>query len=345
MSNFKIGNRKIGKKYPPLIIAEIGINHNGSVEQAIHLADSAIKAGAEVIKHQTHVVDDEMSEEAKRVIPGNANISIYEIIKKCALNEEDEKKLANYIVSKKKIFISTPFSRAAADRLNRFKVPAFKIGSGECNNHHFVKYLCKFKKPIIMSTGMNSIKSIKKSVNIILKHKIPLALLHCTNIYPTPAKLVRLNCITELKEAFKNCSVGISDHTENNFTSLGAVALGADIIEKHYTDTKKRHGPDISSSMDFDDLKNLIKGSNEIFLARGGKKKPLKEEKKTIAFAFPSVVSLKNLSPGMKLTKDNIFLKRPGGGDFSINELENLYGKIVKKFIKNNTQIKKIFIK
>ena len=312
MSNFKIGNRKIGKKYPPLIIAEIGINHNGSVEQAIHLADSAIKAGAEVIKHQTHVVDDEMSEEAKRVIPGNANISIYEIIKKCALNEEDEKKLANYIVSKKKIFISTPFSRAAADRLNRFKVPAFKIGSGECNNHHFVKYLCKFKKPIIMSTGMNSIKSIKKSVNIILKRKIPLALLHCTNIYPTPAKLVRLNCITELKEAFKNCSVGISDHTENNFTSLGAVALGADIIEKHYTDTKKRHGPDISSSMDFDDLKNLIKGSNEIFLARGGKKKPLKEEKKTIAFAFPSVVSLKNLSPGMKLTKDNIFLKRPG---------------------------------
>tara|TARA_B110000008_G_scaffold191449_1_gene190198 strand:+ start:2874 stop:3911 length:1038 start_codon:yes stop_codon:yes gene_type:complete len=345
MSNFKIGNRKIGKKYPPLIIAEIGINHNGSVEQAIHLADSAIKAGAEVIKHQTHVVDDEMSEEAKRVIPGNANISIYEIIKKCALNEEDEKKLANYIVSKKKIFISTPFSRAAADRLNRFKVPAFKIGSGECNNHHFVKYLCKFKKPIIMSTGMNSIKSIKKSVNIILKRKIPLALLHCTNIYPTPAKLVRLNCITELKEAFKNCSVGISDHTENNFTSLGAVALGADIIEKHYTDTKKRHGPDISSSMDFDDLKNLIKGSNEIFLARGGKKKPLKEEKKTIAFAFPSVVSLKNLSPGMKLTKDNIFLKRPGGGDFSINELENLYGKIVKKFIKNNTQIKKTFIK
>ena len=97
--------------------------------------------------------------------------------------------------------------------------------------------------------------------------------------------------------------------------------------------------------MDFDDLKNLIKGSNEIFLARGGKKKPLKEEKKTIAFAFPSVVSLKNLSPGMKLTKDNIFLKRPGGGDFSINELENLYGKIVKKFIKNNTQIKKTFIK
>ena len=345
MSNFKIGNRKIGKNYPPLVISEIGINHNGSIDLAIHLADSAMKAGAEVIKHQTHLVDDEMSVEAKKVIPGNANISIYEIIKKCALDEKNESRLANYIQSKKKIFISTPFSRAAADRLAKFKVPAFKIGSGECNNYHFVKYLCKFKKPIIMSTGMNSIQSIKKSVDIILKNKIPLALLHCTNIYPTPAKLVRLNCITELKKAFPNCVIGISDHTENNYTSLGAVALGADIIEKHYTDTKKRRGPDISSSMDFKDLKNLIKGSHDIFLARGGQKKPLKEERKTIAFAFPSVVSLKNLSPGMKLTKDNIFLKRPGGGDFGINELENLYGKNVKKFIKINTQIKKTFIK
>ncbi|MDC0240792.1 N-acetylneuraminate synthase family protein, partial [Candidatus Pelagibacter sp.] len=157
MSKFKIGNRVVGKNYPPLIISEIGINHNGSIDLAIHLADTAIKAGAEVIKHQTHVVEDEMSEEAKKVIPGNADISIYEIIKKCSLNENDEKKLANYIKSKKRIFISTPFSRAAADRLVKFNIPAFKIGSGECNNYHFVRYLCKFKKPIIMSTGMNSV--------------------------------------------------------------------------------------------------------------------------------------------------------------------------------------------
>ena len=341
MLKFKIGNRSVGKNYPPLIISEIGINHNGSIDLAIHLADSAIKAGAEVIKHQTHVIDDEMSEEAKKVIPGNAKISIYEIIKKCSLNEKDEKKLAGYIRSKKRIFISTPFSRAAADRLAKFNVPAFKIGSGECNNYHFVKYLCKFKKPIIMSTGMNSIKSIKRSVNIILKKKIPLALLHCTNIYPTPAKLVRLNCITELKEAFPQCIVGISDHSENNYTSLGAVALGADILEKHYTDTKKRVAPDISSSMDFNDLKNLIKGANDIFLARGGKKKALKQEKKTIAFAFPSVVALQDLTPGMKLTYKNIFLKRPGGGDFGINDLNNLYGKTVVKRVKQNTQIKK----
>ena len=263
MKSIQIGKRKIGDNYEPLIISEIGINHNGSLDLAIHIADTAIKAGAEVIKHQTHVVDDEMSEEAKNVIPGNAKTSIYNIIKKCALNEEDEKTLAKYIKSKNRIYISTPFSRLAADRLVKIGVPAFKVGSGECNNYHFIKYLTKFKIPIIMSTGMNSIKSIKKSVDIIQKQKIPLALLHCTNIYPTPPNLVRLNCIEELKKAYPNCQIGISDHTENIYTSLGAVALGARIVEKHYVDTKKRRGPDITSSMDFNELKQLIKGSKE----------------------------------------------------------------------------------
>jgi N-acetylneuraminate synthase len=341
MTKFKIDKRIVGSNYPPLIISEIGINHNGSIDLAIHMADSAIKAGAEVIKHQTHVVDDEMSEEAKKVIPGNAKISIYKIIKKCALSEKDEKKLADYIKRKKRIFISTPFSRAAAERLARFKVPAFKIGSGECNNYHFIKYLCKFKIPIIMSTGMNSISSIRKSANMILSNKIPLALLHCTNIYPTPSKLVRLDCIRQLKEAFPKCVIGLSDHTENNYSSYAAIGLGADIIERHYVDTKKRKGPDVSSSMDFNDLKNLIKGSKEIYLARGGQKVPLKEEQKTINFAFPSVVSLVNIYPGTKLSKNNIFLKRPGGGDFGIKDLDSLHGKVVTRFIKKNTQLKK----
>ena len=343
---FKIGSRKVGEKYPPLIIAEIGINHNGSLDVAIELADAAISSGAEIIKHQTHVVEDEMSIEAKNVIPGNAKKSIFEIIKKCSLNEKDEIKFAKHIKSKKRLFISTPFSRAAADRLIKIGVPAFKIGSGECNNYHFVEYLSKFKKPIIMSTGMNSIKSITKSVNILRKKKIPLALLHCTNIYPTPPKLVRLDCIQELKKSFSDCVIGISDHTENIYTSLGAVAKGARIIEKHFVDDKKkRKGPDITSSMDKEDLKNLIIGSNEIFLARGGNKKPLKEERKTIAFAFPSVVSLRDLKPGDKLDKKNIYLKRPGGGDFGIDDLTKLYGKVVLKKIKKNSQIKKTNIK
>ena len=338
---FKIASRLVGDDYPPLVIAEIGINHNGSLDLAITLADAAISAGAEIIKHQTHVIEDEMSEEAKKVIPGNSKISIYEIIKKCILNERDEKLFCNYVRSRKKIFISTPFSKKAVDRCVSLKVPAFKIGSGECNNYHLVQYITKFKLPIIMSTGMNSIQSIKKSVDIITKKNIPLALLHCTNIYPTPSKLVRLACINEIKSAYPNCLVGISDHTENIYTSLAAVALGARIIEKHFIDHKNRKGPDISSSMNTRDLRILIQGSKLIFEARGGKKKPLRQEAKTIAFASPSVASNDFLKKGDILSNKNISLKRPGGGDFGINDLFSLYGRKVLKEIPKNTQIKK----
>jgi N-acetylneuraminate synthase len=343
MSNtFKIGNILIGDKYPPVIIVELGINHNGNLDIAIDIADKAIQAGAEIIKHQTHVVDDEMSEEAKKVIPGNSNKSIYEIIKNCALNESDERKLMNYVVSKKKIFISTPFSRAAADRLGKFNIPAFKIGSGECNNHFLVDYICKFKKPIIMSTGMNSIKSIDKSVKVIRKHKLPYVLLHCTNIYPTPNNLIRLDCIQELKKNFPDAVVGLSDHSGSVYSCLGAVALGAKVLEKHYIDNKKkRSGPDISSSMDTTELKQLIRGSNEIFKSLGGNKAPLKKEAKTIAFAFQSVVATKDIFKGEKLTLNNSFLRRPGNGDYRVKDFIKILGKKVKKNVKKNTQIKK----
>ena len=139
MNSFiEIHNRKIGRDYPPLVIVEIGINHEGSLETAFEMVDAAWKAGAEVIKHQTHVVADEMSQEAKKVIPGNADVSIYEIMERCSLSEEEELKLKEYVESKGMIFISTPFSRAAADRLERMDVSAYKIGSGECNNYPLI---------------------------------------------------------------------------------------------------------------------------------------------------------------------------------------------------------------
>jgi N-acetylneuraminate synthase len=342
LNNFKLGNRIVGKDYPPLIIAEIGINHNGSLDKAIFLADKAIEAGVEVIKHQTHIPNEEMSIEAKKIIPLNANKSIYELIKKCALNEKDEYKLMKYIHSKKRIFISTPFSKAAADRLVRFKVPAFKIGSGECNNYHFVKYLTKFNIPIIMSTGMNTIKSIKKSVNIIEKKKIPLILLHCTNIYPTPEKLIKLDCIGELQKAYPKCIVGLSDHSQSIFPAIGSIALGGRVIEKHFVHNRKKiNGPDVSSSMDVQDLKSLIKASKLVFEARGANKKPVSIEKSTIKFAFASVCSSEDIQVGDRLTKKNICLKRPGNGFFLIKDFDKLIGKKVKKFINKNTQIKK----
>ena len=194
MKKFKIKSRIVDHKSDPLVIAELGINHNGSLDLAIHLADKAISSGAEVIKHQTHVIEDEMSNEAKKKIPGNSKKNIYEIIKKNSLNENDEKKLMDYVVKKKSIFISTPFSRKAVDRLVSYNVPAFKIGSGECNNYPLIEYIASFKKPIILSTGMNSVSSIKPAVRILRKKKIPYALLHCTNIYPTPPSLNKIKC-------------------------------------------------------------------------------------------------------------------------------------------------------
>ena len=342
---FHIGKRKVDAESDPLIIAEIGINHQGKLDHAVAIADSAIKNGAEVLKHQTHIPDEEMSVEAKKAIPGNSKKSIYQIIKSCCLSENQELKLMNYIKSKKKIFISTPFCKAAVDRLVKFKVPAFKIGSGECNNLELIKYICKFKKPIIMSTGMNTIEQIKPSVNYINKKKIPLALMHCTNLYPTPIEKSRLNSIIEMSNTFKKNVIGYSDHTVGLTACFSAISLGALIIEKHYVDNFFRKGPDISCSMDQKQLKDLIIKSKLIKNSVQGQKIPLKEEKITMNFAFASVVTKRKILKGEIINKKNICLKRPGNGHFNADDLGKVLGKKAVKNIKENIQIKKDHIK
>ena len=152
----QIADRLIGPDYPPLVIAEMGINHEGLLETAFEMVDAAARAGVEILKHQTHIVDDEMCEAAKKVIPGNADVSIYEIMKRCALSEKEEIALKEYVESKGMIFLSTPFSRAAADRLMKMNVQAFKIGSGECNNYPLLEHVAQAHKPVILSTGMNT---------------------------------------------------------------------------------------------------------------------------------------------------------------------------------------------
>lgn len=311
----RIGTRIIGPSEPPLVIAEIGINHEGSLETAKEMVDAAWRAGAEVIKHQTHVVDDEMSPQARKVIPGNADVSIYDIMSRCALSEDEERELKDYVEAKGLIFISTPFSRAAADRLERMGVQAYKIGSGECNNYPLIEHIASFGKPMIISTGMNDISSIKKTVAIVKAHHVDYALLHCTNIYPTKPEFIRLGAMTELMEAFPGVPVGLSDHSLNNNACLAATALGACILERHFTDSMYRPGPDISCSMDPAALSSLIQGSKEIFKMRGGKKQALSEEQVTIDFAFATVVAIKDIAPGEVFTKDNLWVKRPGTGE------------------------------
>jgi N-acetylneuraminate synthase len=341
MNEFKLGNRMVGSQHPPLVIAEIGINHNGSLDSAISLADDAIDAGIEVIKHQTHVVADEMTSEAKSVIPGNSDKSIYEIMEECALSEEDEISLKEHVESRGKIFISTPFSRAAADRLESMGVCGYKIGSGECNNYPLIEHIAAFKKPIILSTGMNDLNSISPAVEIFRKHKIPYALLHTTNIYPTPNHLVRLGAMTELQETFDDAVVGLSDHTTTNHACFGAVALGASILERHFTDSMTREGPDIVNSMDPSAAQELITGANILFQERGGSKGPVDEELPTIKFAFASVVSIDNIKQGQIFSKDNLWVKRPGTGEMLAEEYESILGKRAVNAIPSGQQLKR----
>jgi len=340
MSHFiEIAGRKIGIDFPPLIIAELGINHEGSLQVAKEMVDAAKRAGVEIIKHQTHIVADEMSNAAKKVIPGNASVSIYEIMERCALNEVEELKLKNYIESKDMIFISTPFSRDAAERLNKFDVPAYKIGSGECNNYPLLEHICTFKKPVILSTGMNTIESIQKAVNLFDKYKVPVALLHTTNLYPTPIHLVRFGGMMEMHQTFQNKVFGISDHTLNNNACLGAVALGASILERHFTDHRNRSGPDIICSMDEQETKELIINSSEIALMRGGTKEPAEEEQVTINFAFATVCSIKSINKGDILTKKNIWVKRPGTGKILAEYFDSILGKKATRNITKDEQL------
>jgi len=342
---FEISGRKVGLDYAPLVIAEIGINHEGSLKTAFEMVDAAVEGGAEIIKHQTHVVEDEMSCEAKIVIPGNADVSIYDIMDRCSLNEEDETKLKKYIESKGAIFISTPFSRAAALRLERMGVTAYKIGSGECNNYPLLDLIASYGKPVILSTGMNDIPSIRKSVEIFRKYKTPLCLLHTTNLYPTPDHLIRIGAMEEMQRKFPDVVVGLSDHSIDNLACLGAVATGASVLERHFTDSKSRPGPDICCSMDGAECAELIAQSKRMAQMRGGSKGAVKEEQVTIDFAYASVVTIKEIKDGEEFTKDNLWVKRPGTGDFLADDYEALLGKKASQNIDFDVQIKKEFVK
>jgi N-acetylneuraminate synthase len=337
---FKIGKRLIGENHKPLVIPEIGINHGGSIETAFKIVDAAKRTGAEIIKHQTHIPDDEMSLEAKLIKPGNAKENIYKIIKKNSLSEENEFKLFKYIKKKSLIFLSTPFSRLAVDRLIKFGVQAFKIGSGEFNNIPFLDYVMKFKLPIVVSTGMHSLQTVSKIVSYLKSKRANFCLLHTTNLYPTPDHLVRLSSLLDMKKKFPDKVIGLSDHTATNYSSFGAITLGASIIEKHFIDHRGRKGPDISASIDEKNLKDLINGVNILYLQRGGKKNYLHQEQVTRNFAFASVVSIENIKKGEIFTKKNIWVKRPGNGEIKADKFYKILGKKSKSNIKKNTQIK-----
>ena len=334
-----IDHRRVGPEHVPLVVAELGINHGGSLAIAREMVDAAARAGVEVLKHQTHIVDDEMSAAAKRVIPGNATISIFDIMAACALSEGDERRLRDYVLEKGMIFISTPFSRAAADRLEKMDVPAYKIGSGECNNYPLLRHIASFGKPVILSTGMNTVEGVRKAVAVFEEAGVAVALLHTTNLYPTPPHLVRLGAMTELARAFPDTVYGLSDHTTDNLACFAAIALGASIVERHFTDHMQRQGPDIVCSMDERSCGELIAGAKILHLERGGRKEPAREEQVTMDFAFATVVTIKPVRAGQALTRDNLWVKRPGTGPIPAEQYESLLGRVARRDLATDVHI------
>lgn len=334
--NIEIDGRKIGDDYDPVIIAEIGINHEGSLEVAKAMVDAACDAGIEIIKHQTHIPEEELSPLAKEMkMIDIDNMNLYESLEKICLSEDEERQLKEYVENKGMIFISAPFSFAAVDRLERMGIKAYKISSSQMNNYPLVEYVASTRKPIIMSTGMNDIEGVRKAIKTIERYHDNYAILHCTNIYPTPADKVRLNAMLELKENFPDRIIGLSDHTLNNNSSYAALALGASIIERHFTDRKDRPGKDIPWSMTPEEAKELISYSKDILKMKQGKKQALQEEDEFKELTF-TVVTKRPIRKGSIITRDDLTTKGPNKKGIPAEDLYKVVWKKATKDIKEN---------
>lgn len=343
MNSVCLGRRRIAPDEPPLVIAEIGINHEGDLGKALRMVDDAADAGCECVKFQCHVIEDEMI--PNDVVPGNATESIWDIMSRAALDAEQDRRLKEHVERRGMIYLCTPFSRAAADRLQAMDVAAYKIGSGECNNYPLVRHIAAFGRPVILSTGMNNVASIRPAVGILREAGVPFALMHCTSLYPTPYEKVRLGAMAELAEAFPDAVLGLSDHSLGNYTCYGAVALGACLVEKHFTSDRAWPGPDIPISITPPELRNLVAGTRAIWAARGGEKTILPDEQPTIDFAYASVVSTVDIAAGAVLDRGNIWVKRPGTGELRAAEYEGLLGCIAVRDIPANTPLRRADIR
>ena len=336
INKFKIGKHIISKSTKPFVIVEACVNHQGNFAVAKKMIHATKLSGAQCIKFQHHIVDEEMLE---KNIPKSSNFKkkLSEVIEETNFDLKQHKKLKEICERNGLIYLCTPFSIKAAKELNKLGVKAFKTGSGELTNFPFISEIAKIGKPMIVSTGMSLPDEINETVKIIRKHKTPLSLMHCVSAYPCPYEIMNLDFIQELSKKYK-IPVGLSDHTPSIYNALGAVSLGAQLIEKHFTFDKKQIGPDHKSSIDFDELKDLVKGVNANFLARGKQKIIFKAEKQIVAWARESVVTIKNIKKNEILTKNNIATKRPSPKKNQIpaNKYFNILGKRAKKDLKNN---------
>ncbi|OXA71456.1 N-acetylneuraminate synthase [Flavobacterium aquidurense] len=330
-----------------VIIAEAGVNHNGDIRTAKLLIDAAVNAGVDYVKFQTFKADSLVSKSAKKAKYQSINIndgddSQYEMLKKLELSHEDHLELISYCNEKKISFFSTAFDVEGVNYLNDLGLTFFKIPSGEITNYPYLRAVALCGKPVIMSTGMCSEKDIENALDVLLKYGLTkelISILHCNTEYPTPMQDVNLKAMLSIKEKFQT-QIGYSDHTLGIEVPIAAVALGAKIIEKHFTLDRNLLGPDHIASLEPDELKEMVATIRNIELAIGGdgQKEASESEKKNIAVARKSIHINKNLQKGQILTENDLISLRPGDG-ISPMQWENIIG---KKLIRDKIEFDKL---
>lgn len=322
-----------------LIIAEAGVNHNGSVETAKRMIDKAVEAGADVIKFQTFKSEKLVSKSAKQAeyqkknIANAENDSQLDMLRKLELSESDYNELMDYCAKKQIRFFSTAFDMESIDYLHSLQVGLWKIPSGEITNYPYLKKIAGFSEPVILSTGMCELQDVSEAISVLCDNglrKEQISLLHCNTEYPTPFEDVNLLAMNELREKF-GVRVGYSDHTKGIEVPIAAVALGAEIIEKHFTLDRNMEGPDHKASLEPDELKAMVAAIRNIERALGnGHKRVSESERKNIAVARKSIVAARDIKAGEVFSETNLTVKRPGNG-ISPMRWEEVIGKIAKK--------------
>ena len=337
-TKIKIGSKLIGEGEPCFIIAEAGVNHKGSIELAKKMIDAAKDAGADAVKFQTFKAENVVIKNAEKAEYQKTvkEESQYGMLKKLELREEDFRDLSNYAKEKDILFLSSPFDKESIDLLYELDIPAFKIGSGEITDFPLLRYIAKKGKPIILSTGMSTLGEVEEALNIIRSEGVEeVILLHCISNYPARIEDVNLRAMKTLKQAFQ-IPVGFSDHTLGITMSIAAVALGACVIEKHFTLDRNLPGPDHKASLEPDELKEMVKAIRDIEKALGdGIKKPTKEEEEIKKVARRSIVAKINIPEGTIITEDMLDVKRPGTG-IEPKYMEMIVGRKAKENIRKD---------
>ena len=336
----KIGPYEVGPNRPPIVIAEACVNHQGDFEHAKKMVYIAHAMGAHIIKFQIHVVDNEM---LRSEVPKSDNFEkpLLQILEETELTTDNHRELKKLCDQLGIMYLCTPFSRVATDTLTDLKVDAFKTGSGELTNLPLIEHIAKKGKPMIVSTGMCTIEEIAETVALIKDIGTPLVLTHCVSAYPTPYDRVNMGLIQKYQELFE-VPVGLSDHSMGIYTGIGAAALGACVIEKHFTLDRMQKGPDHQVSIEPDELDDLCKGVDAVFRARGAERKIFPEEEQIVAWARESVVSEVPIAKGTVITKDMVWVKRPSPkqGSIAAKDLKKVIGKTAKTDIPKDVQLR-----